>query len=161
MKNKHSHEKRSEEKENLRKTAEQMATWAIAHPMHEETDAKKLLHELQVHQIELEMQNVELQHAQLETEKALKRFTAMNENLQQSILERNASHLKEITANEAYLANLLIKINDEISKPLNEISEIAQQIKQTGVDQQLLQNITKLEMAAQRLLQSVKSAKLD
>ena len=157
MNNKHSHEKPSDEKGNLRNTAEQMATWAIAHPMHEETDAKKLLHELQVHQIELEMQNVELQHAQLETEKALKRLTAINENLQKSILEHNARHLKEKTNNEALLADLITKISNEILQPLNEICEMAQQIKQTGADKQLFPNITKLEMAAQRLLQSVSS----
>ena len=71
MVNKHSHEKSSDEKRNLRRAAEQMAAWAIVHPMHNETDAKKLLHELQVHQIELEMQNAELHHHQLDTEKKL------------------------------------------------------------------------------------------
>ena len=157
MNNKHSHEKRSDEKGNLRNTAEQMATWAIAHPMHEETDAKKLLHELQVHQIELEMQNVELHNAQLETEKVIKKLTTINENLQKSILEHNARHLKEKTYNEALLADLNIKISNEILQPLNELSEIAKQIKQSGTDQQLLQNITKLKMAAQRLLGGVRS----
>ena len=58
------------------------------------------------------------------------------------------------------LANLLNKISNEISQPLNEIGEIAQQIKETSADQQLLHNITKLKMAAQRLMQSVRSVKL-
>ena len=118
MNNKHSHEKSSDEKKRvLRGAAEQMATWAIVHPMHSETDAKKLLHELQVHQIELGMQNAELHLNQLETEKKLEALTAINERLQQSILERNVSHAKEISTNETLLANLLNTISNEISTP--------------------------------------------
>jgi PAS domain-containing protein len=43
----------------------------------EEGDAMKLLHELQVHQIELEMQNEELMRAYDKTEKALKKYTML------------------------------------------------------------------------------------
>ncbi len=43
----------------------------------QESDAKKLLHELQVHQIELEMQNEELRQANATAEEALKRYTML------------------------------------------------------------------------------------
>lgn len=42
-----------------------------------ETDVKRLVHELQVHQIELEMQNEELHQANERTESALKKYTMM------------------------------------------------------------------------------------
>lgn len=147
----------NEEKRKLRRTAEEIARWAIVHPMIEETDTKKLLHELQVHVIELEMQNAELNHTQLEAEKTFKRLTAINENLQQSILDSNAKHDLETTIKEASLNTLLSKISFDISQQLNEISEMSRKIKQNGTDTDLLINVSKLEKTAQQLLQSVRS----
>src|SRR5262245_20876819 len=41
---------------------------------HKQTDPKTLLHELEVHQIELEIQNEQLKTAQMEPERGLNRF---------------------------------------------------------------------------------------
>lgn len=46
-------------------------------PTEEVTDVKELLRELQIHQIELEIQNKELQQAYERAEKALKKFTLL------------------------------------------------------------------------------------
>ena len=63
----------------LRKKAEELLNSKqknIANPF-TETDSKKLLHELQVHQIELEMQNEELRQANETAEEALKKYTML------------------------------------------------------------------------------------
>lgn len=46
-------------------------------PSNIETDVKRLVHELQVHQIELEMQNEELMQANERAEASLKKYTMM------------------------------------------------------------------------------------
>ena len=46
-----------------------------AHPPGTEEEPLRLLHELQVHQIELEMQNAELRQARDEVETALEKYT--------------------------------------------------------------------------------------
>ena len=57
--------------EKLKKQSKKVSTKIL------ESDTKKLLHELQVHQIELEMQNEELRQANETAEEALRKYTMM------------------------------------------------------------------------------------
>ncbi len=61
----------------LRRRAETRLKEQHAHPAppRTEADTKRLLHELQVHQIELEMQNAELQEARDKVETLLETYT--------------------------------------------------------------------------------------
>lgn len=62
---------------NLRQRAEQQLTEHQPSPPCIDSDAKRLLHELQVHQIELDMQNESLLAAQASLEDSLKRYTEL------------------------------------------------------------------------------------
>jgi len=68
---------REREAAELRREAEKslQAQMADLYPTRAEEEAHRLLHELQVHQIELEMQNAELRQARDEVETALEKFT--------------------------------------------------------------------------------------
>lgn len=61
----------------MRRRAEELLRQQAGEPFCSriEAESQKLLHELQVHQIELEMQNVELRQARDELETALDRYT--------------------------------------------------------------------------------------
>jgi len=63
--------------DNLRRQAEQQLAQQQSTVAYVEMDAKKLLHELQVHQIELEMQNEELLLARAQAEARLERYTEL------------------------------------------------------------------------------------
>ncbi len=63
------------ESQRLRAEAEAQLAAPGSEQVPSEADARRLLHELQVHQIELQMQNEALQQAQNETRLALQRYT--------------------------------------------------------------------------------------
>lgn len=67
------HQKKSDD---LRKKAEEKLRQLTSKPLHElsASDSLNLIHELQVHQIELEMQNEELRRIQTELEKSLTKY---------------------------------------------------------------------------------------
>ncbi|MGD0843655.1 MAG: ATP-binding protein [Geobacteraceae bacterium] len=70
---------RSTEAAELRRRAEELlrAKTAEAPPLRTEAESQRLLHELEVHQIELEMQNAQLSQARDEAEKALEKYSEL------------------------------------------------------------------------------------
>ena len=137
----------------LRSSAEQMARWTLVHPMQGESDAQKLLHELQVHHIELEMQNAELRRSQHEIEIALKKVADLNENLKQSINEKEAIQ----NIDESVKRALLASINNEILEPISVIKKLCNQLQYSDIDSKLAEQLDVLEMASLKLLKSINS----
>lgn len=115
----------------LRSRAEQMAQWLVAHPLDGNLDPHRLMHELQVHQVELEMQNAELRHARTEVDAALQKANVDIEHLRKS--------------------GILSQVLDEMRTPLQVIADISQQLRQSGVNAEQTKQLGKLDKASKKL----------
>ena len=134
----------------LRRRAESMTQWLVAHPLQGEADAQKLLHELQVYQVELEMQNAELKLTQDETAAMLRQVTLLNERLEKSAKDNSASSNKIDAALRAESA-MLTKMCDEMRSPLKVITGMSRQIRRSGVDAAQAKCLDKLDAASAQL----------
>lgn len=134
----------------LRRRAESMAQWLIAHPLQGEADVQKLLHELQVYQVELEMQNAELRLAHDETAAMLKQVSLANERLEKSVHDSTAASGKAETAVRTR-SIALAKMRDEMLIPLKVIAEMSGQIRRSGVDAGQAICLDKLDTAGEQL----------
>lgn len=130
-----SNSKNSINSKELRSRAEQMAQWLIAHPLEGDLDPHRLMHELQVHQVELEMQNAELRHAWAEIDKALRNANVEIEHLRKS--------------------GILDQVLDETRAPLRVIEDMSEQLRQLGVNVEQTKLLDKLAKANKKLQQII------
>ncbi len=135
----------------LRERAENRLAQTSADRTPPDGDKLTLLHELQVHQIELEMQNEALREAHAETSKALQEVRDLNADL----LVRNAELIRSREAADA--ANraksaFLSNMSHEIRTPMNAIIGMSNILKRSGLTPTQCERLDKIETASDHLL---------
>ena len=150
-------QKRGMDTDELRRHGDQLANWLLVHPFQGETDPQRLLHELKVYQIELEMQNAELRREQTVTDTTVKEAKLLGEKLrkrlQESAAARNAAEAA-IRAKSASLAKMTV----DMRTALKVIVEMSRQIRRRNADAELAKRLGKLDAASKQLLEISKTA---
>ncbi len=124
-------------------------------PCPDETDVMRLLHELQVHQIELEMQNEELRSAYARADDALEQMTGLNAQLERRVAERTAELLTALDAARAAdqaKGRFLANISHEIRTPMTGILGMAYLLRRSGLNTKQLGQLETIEIAGHHLL---------
>ena len=124
-------------------------------PCPDETDVMRLLHELQVHQIELEMQNEELRSAYARADDALEQMTELNAQLERRVAERTAELLTALDAARAAdqaKGRFLANISHEIRTPMTGILGMAYLLRRSGLNTKQLGQLETIEIAGNHLL---------
>jgi signal transduction histidine kinase/ActR/RegA family two-component response regulator len=120
-----------------------------------DANVRRLMHELQVHQIELEMQNDALRQIQSDMQDALKRYADLNDHLEETIATRTADLALAREAAEsanraksAFLANM----SHELRTPMNAIMGLSDLALRRSTDPKQQDQLNKIIRASRSLL---------
>ena len=128
----------------LRRRAEQMAQWLLVSPLQIEGDPQRLLHELQVHQVELELQNAELKYLRDESDLALAELRQrVSTCMRDADLAWAAADLDK--------RELVAGMRHEIAMSVAVITEMVQRLRHTGVNPEQEQRLVQIEGANRSL----------
>jgi signal transduction histidine kinase/ActR/RegA family two-component response regulator len=143
------------EPEELRRLAEEQVKQQAKSLPVSEVDSQRLIHELKVHQVELDLQNAALKEAQERTLAALSRETEIKAHLEELIAARTAEMLlakeRAESANRAK-STFLANMSHELRTPMAAIMGMVDLVLRKSTDSKQIDQLTKAKLASQHLL---------